>query len=135
MEPRTTISPIDPNHPEAGVDFNAHPLALANEPGEGKTSNCFAESIIVETGIAEFACVCIYTCAHIAAGGELVWSYGEHYKRDGYTPGVTCDPPTHQQNPLDMLLQSHAHPDFKFVAVEMPDSSQDGSSEDSEYMD
>jgi hypothetical protein len=124
-----TISPIDPRNTQAGVDFQVHPLALANEPVKaGGVANAFASSCVVEAGDAEFACVCVFACSAIPPGGEIQWSYGDAYTRVGYEAGADCIQPKHRDDPLEMLLRTRTHPHFEFIAVRMPESSESESS-------
>ena len=125
-----TISPIDPRNTQAGVDFQIHPLALANEPAKaGGIANAFASSRIIDAGDAEFVCVCLFACDAIPPGGEIQWSYGDDYSRVGYEAGGDCVKPTRPDDPLQMLLRSRTYPHIvEFVAVRMPDSSSSESS-------
>ena len=116
-----TVSPIDPSNVSVGVDMLLHPLAIANEPSHGNKANVFAESRLLDAGDAQFACICMFACVTIAAGGELCWSYGDGFRRRGYAGGDDCDRPSRPDNPLEMLRLSRMHPSFPFVAVHVED--------------
>ena len=124
-----TISPIDPQRTQDGINFLIHPLALSNEPSEaGGVANAFASSCRVDTGLEEFACVCIFAAIAIPPGGEILWSYGDAYTRVGYRAGADCKEPRRRDNPVHMLKRTLTDPCFEFVAVRMPESSGSSSS-------
>jgi len=130
-----TVSPIDPQFPNTDLDFFKHPLALANESSPGQTANAFVESRVIETGDAQYTCVCMFACSHIEKDTEITWVYGTSYERHGYTPGGDCPHrPTRLENPFDALLLSLSHhPGVEMIAYRVPDSSSEGSGSDAEY--
>jgi len=134
-----TISPIDPGHPESGVDFMRHPMAASNEPaksGNNSMANMFAETRVLDTGDAQFECVCMFACRSIPAEVELVWTYGDAYDRVGYENGADCPKPSVLEDPFPMFsaTRSQAQGFFKFVAAEVPESSDDGSGSDDDFV-
>lgn len=122
------VSPLDPHSPMTRLDFLTHPLALANEPSRHTTANAFAETHKIETGDAQFVAICMFACSPIDANSEITWIYGDEYKRD-YFVGVDCVKPPRLQDPLGMLLSSRSNPNFRFVAYEVSDSSEEDGSD------
>ena len=47
-----------------------------------------------DSELGAYLIVCIFTCRHVAAGGEILWNYGEGYanarERAGYAAGWPC---------------------------------------------
>ena len=130
-----TVSPISLSNIHERFDCTENPLAMANEPGNGDMANMFAETRLIDTGIVQVACVCMYASAPIGAGTELTWYYGDSYQRYGYSVGRDCvDRPKRLENPLDMVLASLSHPNVERLMCVLPESSaSESSGSDPEY--
>ena len=66
------------------VNFRRHPAAAANEPSASRRANTFTQASVIETcgpdaELGAYLIVCLFTCRPIAAGGEILWNYGEGY--------------------------------------------------------
>ena len=66
------------------VNFRRHPAAAANEPSASNVANAFTQASVVEAyghdaEPSPYLIVCIFTCRPVAAGGEILWNYGEGY--------------------------------------------------------
>ena len=81
------------------VNFRRHPAAAANEPSASRASNTFTQASVIETyrpdsELGAYLIVCLFTCRPIAAGGEILWNYGEGYdelrRHAGYAAGESC---------------------------------------------
>ena len=81
------------------VNFRRHAAAAANEPSASQGANAFTQASVVEAygGDAEpssYLIICIFTCRPVAAGGEILWNYGEGYddvrELAGYSAGQPC---------------------------------------------
>ena len=99
MDAHNVVITPDVNVLTGKVNFRRHPAAAANEPSASKLANAFTEASVVETygGDAEpsrYLIVCMFTCRPIAAGGEILWNYGEGYnemrEHAGYAAGEPC---------------------------------------------
>ena len=130
-----TVSPISPLSSHERFNCTENPLALANEPGKGDTANMFAETRLIDTGLVQVACVCMYACVPVASNTELTWYYGDSYQRDGYSVGKDCTSrPRRLETPLDMVLGSLSHPNVHQLMYALPESSASGSGgSDPEY--
>lgn len=81
------------------VDFTLHPAAAANEPSASGEANAFTQASVVDVVASDgelhaYLAACIFTCRAVAAGGEILWNYGEGYadlrKDAGYDAGPGC---------------------------------------------
>ena len=81
------------------VNFRRHPAAAANEPSASRLANAFTQASVVEaygedSELSAYLIVCLFTCRPIAAGGEILWNYGEGYdelrQHAGYAAGQSC---------------------------------------------
>jgi hypothetical protein len=81
------------------VNFRRHAAAAANEPSASSVANAFTQASVVEAygrdaEPSSYLVVCIFTCRPVAAGGEILWNYGEGYdntrERAGYVAGRPC---------------------------------------------
>lgn len=81
------------------VNFRRHPAAAANEPSASNVANAFTQASVVEAygrdeEPSSYLIVCIFTCSPVAAGGEILWNYGEGYnavrEHAGYVAGQPC---------------------------------------------
>ena len=81
------------------VNFRRHPAAAANEPSASRLANAFTQASAVEaygedSEPSAYLIVCLFTCRPVAAGGEILWNYGEGYdelrQRAGYAAGQSC---------------------------------------------
>ena len=81
------------------VNFRRHPAAAANEPSASRAANTFVQASVIETygedsELGAYLVVCLFTCRHVAAGGEILWNYGEGYdelrQHAGYAAGQSC---------------------------------------------
>ena len=81
------------------VNFRRHPAAAANEPSASKRANAFTQASVVEaygrdSEPSAYLIVCLFTCRPVAAGGEILWNYGEGYnelrQHAGYAAGQSC---------------------------------------------
>ena len=81
------------------VSFRRHPAAAANEPSASNVANAFTQASVVEAygpdaEPSSYLIVCIFTCRPVAAGGEILWNYGEGYnelrQHAGYAAGRAC---------------------------------------------
>ena len=81
------------------VNFRRHPAAAANEPSALKLANAFTQASVIEaygqdSELGAYLVVCLFTCRPIAAGGEILWNYGEGYdelrQHAGYAAGQSC---------------------------------------------
>jgi hypothetical protein len=81
------------------VNFRRHPAAAANEPSASHVANAFTQASVIEaygkdSELSAYLIVCIFTCRPLAAGGEILWNYGEGYDRlrqhAGYAAGQSC---------------------------------------------
>ena len=89
----------DVNVQTGKVNFRRHPASAANEPSASKLANAFTQASVVEaygqdSEPGAYLIVCIFTCRHVAAGGEILWNYGEGYdelrQHAGYAAGRSC---------------------------------------------
>ena len=89
----------DVNVQTGKVNFRRHPAAAANEPSASKLANAFTQASVVEaygedSEPSAYLIVCLFTCRPIAAGGEILWNYGEGYdelrQHAGYAAGRSC---------------------------------------------
>ena len=89
----------DVNVQTGKVNFRRHPAAAANEPSASKLANAFTQASVVEaygedSEPSAYLIVCIFTCRPVAAGGEILWNYGEGYdelrQHAGYAAGEPC---------------------------------------------
>ena len=89
----------DVNVTSGKVSFRRHPAAAANEPGATNVANAFTQASVVEAyghdaEPSAYLIVCIFTCRPVAAGGEILWNYGEGYdelrQEAGYAAGRAC---------------------------------------------
>ena len=81
------------------VNFRRHPAAAANEPSASRVANTFTQASVIETygidnELRAYLIVCLFTCRPVAAGGEILWNYGEGYdelrQHAGYAAGESC---------------------------------------------
>ena len=81
------------------VNFRRHPAAAANEPSVSRLANAFTQASVVEaygedSEPSAYLIVCLFTCRQVAAGGEILWNYGEGYRElrqhAGYAAGQSC---------------------------------------------
>ena len=81
------------------VNFRRHPAAAANEPSASRLANAFTQASVVEaygqdSEPSAYLIVCLFTCRQVAAGGEILWNYGEGYgelrQHAGYAAGQSC---------------------------------------------
>ena len=81
------------------VNFRRHPAAAANEPSASRLANAFTQASVVEaygedSEPSAYLIVCLFTCRPVAAGGEILWNYGEGYdelrQHAGYAAGQSC---------------------------------------------
>jgi hypothetical protein len=81
------------------VNFRRHPAAAANEPSASRLANAFTQASVVEaygedSEPSAYLIVCLFTCRQVAAGGEILWNYGEGYRElrqhAGYAAGQSC---------------------------------------------
>ena len=81
------------------VNFRRHPAAAANEPSASRAANTFVQASVIETygpdsELGAYLIVCLFTCRPVAAGGEILWNYGEGYnelrQHAGYAAGESC---------------------------------------------
>ena len=81
------------------INFRRHPAAAANEPSASRAANTFTQASVIETygsdaELGAYLVVCLFTCRHVAAGGEILWNYGEGYdelrQHAGYAAGQSC---------------------------------------------
>ena len=93
----TIAPPVDAT--TGKVDFLLHPAAAANEPNASGEANAFTQASVVEIvgsdgELHAYLVACIFTCRAVAAGGEVLWNYGDGYeaqRRDaGYDAGSAC---------------------------------------------
>ena len=89
----------DVNVSSGKVSFRRHPAAVANEPSASNVANAFTQASVVEAyghgaEPSSYLIVCIFTCRPVAAGGEILWNYGEGYdelrQHAGYAAGGAC---------------------------------------------
>ena len=89
----------DVNVTTGKVNFRRHPAAAANEPSASRLANAFTQASVVEaygedSEPSAYLIVCLFTCRQVAAGGEILWSYGEGYRElrqhAGYAAGQSC---------------------------------------------
>ena len=89
----------DVNVTSGTVNFRRHAAAAANEPSASSVANAFTQASVVEAygrdaEPSSYLFVCIFTCRPVAAGGEILWNYGEGYanarERAGYAAGRPC---------------------------------------------
>jgi len=89
----------DVNVSSGKVSFRRHPAAAANEPSASNVANAFTQASVVEAyghdaEPSPYLIVCIFTCRPVAAGGEILWNYGEGYdelrQEAGYAAGRAC---------------------------------------------
>ena len=89
----------DVNVTSGKVSFRRHPAAAANEPSATNVANAFTQASVVEAyghdaEPSAYLIVCIFTCRPVAAGGEILWNYGEGYdelrQEAGYAAGRAC---------------------------------------------
>ena len=89
----------DVNVTTGKVNFRRHPAAAANEPSASRAANTFVQASVIETygsdaELGAYLVVCLFTCRPIAAGGEILWNYGEGYdelrQHAGYAAGESC---------------------------------------------
>ena len=89
----------DVNVPTGKVNFRRHPAAAANEPSASRLANAFTQASVVEaygqdSEPSAYLIVCLFTCRQVAAGGEILWNYGEGYdelrQHAGYAAGQSC---------------------------------------------
>ena len=89
----------DVNVTSGKVSFRRHPAAAANEPSATNVANAFTQASVVEAyghdaEPSAYLIVCIFTCRPVAAGGEILWNYGEGYdelrQEAGYAAGHAC---------------------------------------------
>ena len=57
----------------------------------------------------------------------------DEFLRRNYDGGEDCEQASALQDPLEMLLRSRSDPTFRYVAVEIADSSEEESEDDYEY--
>ena len=81
------------------VNFRRHPAAAANEPSASRLANAFTQASVVEAYCQDsepsaYLIVCLFTCRQVAAGGEILWNYGEGYRdlrqHAGSAAGQSC---------------------------------------------
>ena len=81
------------------VNFRRHPAAAANEPSASRLANAFTQASVVEaygqdSEPSAYLVACLFTCRQVAAGGEILWNYGENYRElrqhAGYAAGQSC---------------------------------------------
>ena len=81
------------------VNFRRHPAAAANEPSVSRLANAFTQASVVEaygedSEPSAYLFACLFTCRQVAAGGEILWNYGEGYgelrQHAGYAAGQSC---------------------------------------------
>eukprot|EP00964_Phaeocystis_antarctica_P031725 scaffold17938_cov61-Phaeocystis_antarctica.AAC.2 len=89
----------DVNVTSGKVNFRRHSAAAANEPSASNVANAFTQASVVEAyghddAPSSYLIVCIFTCRPVAAGGEILWNYGEGYdelrQEAGYAAGRAC---------------------------------------------
>ena len=89
----------DVNVTSGKVNFRRHSAAAANEPSASNVANAFTQASVVEAyghddEPSSYLIVCIFTCRPVAAGGEILWNYGEGYdelrQQAGYAAGRAC---------------------------------------------
>lgn len=108
------------------VDFSRHPFASMNEPSRGSISNVYMRVEEYDEGGLVYLMAVFYAARDIEAGEELLWHYGETYKRE-YEHGSACvvgDPPLNDNRFRDALLH---RPDGVYaVELDSSDSSDGG---------
>ena len=89
----------DVNVTTGKVNFRRHPAAAANEPSASRLANAFTQASVVEaygqdSEPSAYLIACLFTCRQVAAGGEILWNYGEGYRElrqhAGYAAGQSC---------------------------------------------
>ena len=89
----------DVNVTTGKVNFRRHAAAAANEPSSSRLANAFTQASVVEaygqdSEPSAYLIACLFTCRQVAAGGEILWNYGDGYdelrQHAGYAAGQSC---------------------------------------------